>query len=55
MFNNSFVNVHFQGETGDEWKIGNSARQWGILFPTYFIFYFIYVIDRTLEVKQVAY
>ena len=36
MFNNSFLNVYFNGVIGNEWKIGNGARQVGILSPFFF-------------------
>ena len=40
LFNMSFVNVYFNSAFGDEWKIGNGARQGGFLSPTIFIFFF---------------
>ena len=40
MFNNCFLNVYFNGAIGDEWKIGNGARQGDILSPILFNFLF---------------
>ena len=51
MFNNSFVNVIFNGEIGDEWMIGNDARQGGILTQILIKVYFNDVLESTLELK----
>ena len=39
MCNNTYVNVLFNGITCDPWKVGNGARQGGILSPLIFNFY----------------
>ena len=51
MFKNFFVNVYFKGAIGEEWKICNGARQGGVLSLILLNFYFIDVIERTVELK----
>ena len=50
LFIDSFVNVYFNGELSDEWKIGNGARQGENLSSILFNFNCNDVIERTLEV-----
>ena len=40
MFNSSFVKVYFNGEIGDDWNIGNGARQGDFLSQILFNFFF---------------
>ena len=48
MLRNTFVNVSFNGCGGNDWQVGNGARQGGILSPMLFNFYINEVIEMVL-------
>jgi hypothetical protein len=45
MYDNQFINVSFNGITGEEWKLGNGTRQGGITSPLLFNFYINCVLE----------
>ena len=49
MYRNTFVNTRFNNVAGDEWKIGNGARQGGVLSALLFSFY---INDMIGQVKE---
>ena len=51
MYDDAFVHTLFNGLKGVPWKIGNGARQGGILSPIIFSFYIDYVLKSVSEMN----
>ena len=51
MYNNTYVNVLFNGTRGDDWDIGNGVRQGGILSPLLYGFYTNEILESILDLN----